>query len=357
MMQKLYQKQTDMDGIVLLAKKSGPTSFSSLNSVKKALGTTKVGHTGTLDSFAQGLLVVCTGRLTRLAGNITAFDKSYEAVIKFGEETDTLEFTGNVIKHSPLPSEQELRQAVEKISQQTMQIPPAFSAIHINGERASDMARKGISAEIPPRKIKVYKSEIKEIKTNSDGLVEYALINFSVSKGTYIRSLARDIAAECGSAAHLTGLYRTKVGNFRIEEAAGYEALKAFTIEEAVLQAESFLQNEKEKMNSESSGEKKVRGPFILTQDEISLQEEIRTKLRTFDNQTAKECGFESIEIASETAQADFFNGKKIISAMFSQNLRDYPAGSQIAVFNKTKFLGLICKDEKGRPGYRFVLN
>ena len=92
------EKKSSPDGIVLLAKRPGPTSFASLNSVKKSLNTTKVGHTGTLDSFAQGLLVVCTGRLTKLAGNITAFDKSYQAVIHFGKETDTLEYTGNVIK-------------------------------------------------------------------------------------------------------------------------------------------------------------------------------------------------------------------------------------------------------------------
>lgn len=362
MMQKLYQKQTDMDGIVLLAKKPGPTSFSSLNSVKKALGTNKVGHTGTLDSFAQGLLVVCTGRLTRLAGNITAFDKSYEAVIKFGEETDTLEFTGKVTKQAPLPSEQDFRQAVEKISQQTMQIPPAFSAIHINGERASDLARKGEETQIPPRKIKVYKAEIKEIKTGSDGHVEYALIDFSVSKGTYIRSLARDIAYECGSAAHLIGLYRTKVGNFRIKEAAGFEALKPFSIDEAILQAQLFLKQEEEACeaakNKAMEGKKPVHSTFILTPQEISLQEEIRKKLISFDKTTAEECGFETINITTESAQADFFNGKKIINSMFAENLHDYPAGSQLAVFNEeNKFLGLIYKDEKGRPGYRFVLN
>lgn len=324
---------TNKDGIVLLAKRPGPTSFASLNSVKKALNTSKVGHTGTLDSFAQGLLVVCTGRLTKLAGNITAFDKSYQAVIHFGQETDTLEYTGSVIKEAPLPTEEALRTAVKKVAQQTMQIPPAFSAIHINGERASDLARKGAQAQIPARKIKIYKAEIKELKTKSKGLVEYALIDFSVSKGTYIRSLARDIAYECGSAAHLTGLYRTKVGSFKIEDAAGYQTLKPFTIESAILHEEP-------------------------AQDDEALKEEIRTKLLSFDRTTAADCGFDSITIASASAQADFFNGKKLITAMFAQNLRDYPAGSQLAVFNEeNRFLGLISKDENGRPGYRFVLN
>ena len=128
------------DGIVLLAKKTGLTSFTALNSVKKALNTTKVGHTGTLDSFAQGLLVVCCGRLTRLAGNITEFDKSYEAVIKFGEETDTLEYTGQIIRRAPLPSLEALEASVKKYTGKQLQAPPAFSALHANGKRASDLA-------------------------------------------------------------------------------------------------------------------------------------------------------------------------------------------------------------------------
>lgn len=339
------------DGIVLLAKRPGPTSFASLTSVKKSLKTTKVGHTGTLDSFAQGLLVVCTGRLTKLAGNITAFDKSYQAVIKFGEETDTLEFTGNVTEKAPLPHKDALYRAVEKISKQTMQVPPAFSAIHINGERASALARKGTQPQIPPRKIKIYNAEIIELKTNSEDLVEYALIDFSVSKGTYIRSLARDIAKECGSAAHLTGLYRTKVGNFKIEDAAGFNTLGNFSIGSAIKQAEDFSKEN-------STREKHDPRPFILTPEEQKLREEICEKLRTFDAATAAECGFESVLIKSDTAQADFFNGKKLFKSMFETNIDNIKIESQLAVFNKDKtFLGLIYKNESGKLSYKFVLN
>ena len=358
------EKISSPDGIVLLAKRPGPTSFTSLNSVKKALNTTKVGHTGTLDSFAQGLLVVCTGRLTKLAGNITAFDKSYQAVIKFGEETDTLEYTGSVIKEAPLPTQKSLEAALLKFTGSIMQRPPTFSAIHVNGKRASELAREGKSTELPARPVKIYNAQIKDIKFSSDGLVQYALIDFSVSKGTYIRSLARDIAYECGSAAHLTGLYRTKVGNFKIEDAAGYKQLNSFSIENAITQSQAFLKQEEEarkiaQAETGAKSEKKLeRRPFVITQEEALLQEEIRAKLLSFDNTTAADCGFESINIASISAQADFFNGKKLSTAMFTQNLRDYSAGSQLAVFNEeNRFLGLIYKDEKGRPGYRFVLN
>ena len=186
-----------------------------------------------------------------------------------------------------------------------------------------------------------------------------ANIDFSVSKGTYIRSLARDIAYECGSAAHLTGLYRTKVGNFNIEDSAGFNLLKDFSIEEAIIQAKAYkaVQAAAEASASHKAEKKPERKPFILTPEESALQEEIRKKLRFFDKATAAECGFESINIASTSAQEDFFNGKKITSSMFTQKLWDYPAESQIAVFNENKFLGLIYKDQQGRPGYKFVLN
>ena len=109
----MAKKNSNAAGIVLLAKQSGLTSYSSLNAVKKALGTSKVGHTGTLDSFAQGLLVVCVGNLTRLSSHITAFNKTYEAVIEFGKETDTLDPTGEVVRTAELPELQALLKAVE----------------------------------------------------------------------------------------------------------------------------------------------------------------------------------------------------------------------------------------------------
>ena len=162
------------DGIVLLAKQPGPTSFSCLFDVKHALNTTKAGHTGTLDSFAQGLLVVCTGRLTRLAGNIIELDKSYEAIIKFGEETDTLEPLGNVILQKKLPSLENLKSAVQKYTCTYNQKPPVFSSIHIDGKRASDLVRQGSEIEMKSRAVTVYSAEIIDVKLNSDNLVEYA---------------------------------------------------------------------------------------------------------------------------------------------------------------------------------------
>ena len=331
---------TSSDGIVLLAKKTGLTSFASLHSVKKALGTTKVGHTGTLDSFAQGLLVVCTGRLTKLAGKITEFDKAYEAVIKFGEETDTLEYTGQTVRTAPLPSEDQLFAAVKKFTGNILQAPPAFSAIHVNGKRASDLAREGKAVEIPPRPITVFEAKITETKITPEGLVEYCKINFTVSKGTYIRCLARDIAKEAGSAGHLIGLYRTRVGNFDIKDSAGFYELKEFTINSAIKATNNSID-----INN--------RHP-----EDSLLQEEIRKTIRSFDRETASLCGINSITLADDAAEKDFCNGKPLRSPLFTIKLHTLAPGFQYAVFsiNET-FRGIIEKDTSGRLHYIFTIS
>ncbi len=325
------------DGIVLLAKKPGLTSFATLHSVKKALGTTKVGHTGTLDSFAQGLLVVCTGRLTKLAGCITEFDKSYSAVIKFGEETDTLEYTGEVVRTASLPSPDALNEAIKKFTGNILQAPPAFSAIHVNGKRASDLAREGKSVDIPPRPITVFEAKITETKLTNERLVEYCKIDFIVSKGTYIRCLARDIAKEAGSAGHLIGLYRTRVGNFDIKDAAGFRELKDFSIQSSIEQSK-ITENERP--------------------DDTELKEEIRNTLRGFDKETSTMCGFTNLILTDEQAEKNYCNGKPIRSALFGTNLHDIDNNTVCAIFSKTDFFrGLIEKDNEGHLHHRFVIN
>jgi len=344
------------DSIILFAKQPGPTSFKALNTIKKALNTTKVGHTGTLDSFAQGLLVVCTGRLTRLAGNITEFNKSYQAVLKFGQETDTLEYTGSIIKETKLPSIEALKKAIEAHTGPIMQQPPAFSAIHIDGQRASDLARKGKDAEIPARPVTVFKADLIDTKLNAQGLVEYALIDFSVSKGTYIRSLARDIGKHCNSSAHLAGLYRTSVGNFNINQSAGYSSLKDFTIGNVITQME-IHKAELQLLKNQP----KIKGQGARYQPdaaELALQEEVRQKSLPMTKEISNQCGFENIILSSPEAEKDFENGKPLKSKNFTTSLYDLPVDSTTAVFTKDDiFKGLIEKDETGRVHYKFVIN
>lgn len=342
------------DAIVLLAKQPGFTSFSSLRNVKRALNTNKVGHTGTLDSFAQGLLVVCSGHYTKLCGQITAFDKTYEAVIHFGKETDTCEYTGNVIRQTSLPTEENLRKALDKWTGDILQKPPLFSAIHVDGKRASDLARDGKQFEIPERSVKVFSSKIIELKKDSQsGLVEYARIEFSVSKGTYIRSLARDIAESAGSSAYLTGLFRTKVGNFHISESAGYKFLKEFNIDNAVQVEKKFLSE-----NDDTQDEKSE-----LRQIDSEIQKEILLKIQNVSRDLALLCGFETISLKNKS-YCDFFkNGKPLKSEMFDKSLWDFKNDSLIAVFVKSDvsddetFVGLINKNAAGKVSYGFVIN
>lgn len=342
-----------MDGIVLLTKTPGITSFSSLFNVKKALNTNKVGHTGTLDSFAQGLLVVCTGRYTRLVSNITEFNKSYKAVISFGKETDTLEYTGKTVKESALPSLEDLKKSVEKFRGNLLQAPPSFSAIHVNGKRASDLARKGNCVEIPKRKITVFDSKLLEVRCNSEGFVESCLIDFTVSKGTYIRALARDIANDCGSSGYLSGLYRTKVGNFCIEDSAGFSLLNEFNIENALKLENEYLMKEAEKQEM-----KKVPGQkYVETPADVLIKKEVCEKIKLLNEEIAIDCGFVPIHLKNDDVLFAFMNGKPIRKMYFNEYIDAIADLSICCVFTpEGKFAGLV-KLENGKLSYNFVNN
>lgn len=346
------------DGIILLAKKAGLTSFSSLNSIKKALNTKKAGHTGTLDSFAQGLLIVCTGRFTKLAGKITELNKTYQAVIKFGEETDTYEYTGKITNKSNLPNKSDFENAVKKFTGEIMQKPPVFSAIHINGERSSNLARSGKTAEIPARKITVFNSKILDTICNEKNQVEYALMEFCVSKGTYIRSLAFDIGRKCNSGAYLAGLYRTKVGNFSVENAAGFDQIKDFTIQTAI--NEMNIQKKILKENEQQKCTKKSQRKFVITEDEIKIQQEIKEKMQDFTPQLSVQCGFTNVFLADEKSYKNFKNGKPLNGYYFdnSADIKKISVNTETAVFTKeNKFAGLIEKKSDNRFQYKFVIN
>lgn len=352
-----------MDGIVLLAKLPGLTSFSSLHNVKKAFDTTKVGHTGTLDSFAQGLLVVCTGRLTRLAGNITEFDKSYKAVIRFGSETETLDYEGKIVKTAELPDEETVKKVVQSFVGKQMQAPPLFSAVHIDGKRASEIARKGKSVEMPKREINVFKAHIIDLKKNSENKITECLVDFSVSKGTYIRCLARDIGEKCNSAAHLIGLYRTKVGNFSVEAAAGYSMLPDFSIETAneIAEKNKILideRNIKIEENKRLGIREKIKHSDDHFHDE-ELQEEIRKTVKSLDEETAKLCGFGILHLKDKVEEDDFRHARPLRKRNFVEYVDNLKNIDSFAVFTKENiFCGLLeWKDEeRNRLGYRFVM-
>jgi tRNA pseudouridine55 synthase len=200
-------------GLILLHKQAGYTSFDSLRDIKRALNTGKAGHTGTLDKFAEGLLLVLTGRALKLSQWFTHCDKQYEGTICFGAETDTLDPEGAVIANAPLPSREAVEQALSRFCGKIEQAPPAYSAIHVDGERASALARRGQTPEMRKRPVEIYRLELLSWEP------PHAKIFVHCSSGTYIRSLARDIALAVGSRAHLTALLRTRVAGFKLEDA------------------------------------------------------------------------------------------------------------------------------------------
>lgn len=198
--------------ILLINKKPGITSFSSLNDIKRTIEA-KVGHAGTLDKFAQGLLIVLTGSMTRLNVLFSSMDKTYRAQIAFGSETDTLDPEGQVIAVADVPGYERIQKSIPSFIGSLEQQPPQYSALHINGKRASDLARRGHEVQMAKRPITVYSFEPVSYE---QGIL---VADIHVSKGTYIRSLARDLGLAAGSRAHLVGLTRTAIGPFHLSEA------------------------------------------------------------------------------------------------------------------------------------------
>lgn len=206
------------DGILLLNKQAGLTSFSSLNVVKRMLGRkVKVGHSGTLDLFAEGLLVVLLGSATKLNTQFSNFDKKYQFTMQFGTETDTLDPEGEVIATKNLPNASNLQDVIKSFIGKQLQEPPKYSAIHVDGKRASDRMRSGEVFEIKKREITMYNIEIKDMVLENNSLKELELV-ICCSKGTYVRSLCRDIAYAMGSVAFVKRLKRLAVGTYTVDE-------------------------------------------------------------------------------------------------------------------------------------------
>jgi tRNA pseudouridine55 synthase len=219
----------EKNGLLLLDKKPGLTSFESLKDLKKALGTSRVGHTGTLDKFASGLLLVLVGRALKLAPWFSRCDKEYEGTVRFGSETDTLDPEGAIIAEGPIPSREALEEALGLFRGDILQAPPVYSAIHVEGRRASELARAGEAPEMKKRPVSVYSLELRSWEPPLAG------IRVCCSSGTYIRSLARDIALALGSRAHLAALRRRRVAGFSLEDVSASSGTALLPIDGGVI--------------------------------------------------------------------------------------------------------------------------
>jgi len=214
-----------LNGWIILDKAVGMGSTQAVGAVKRALREagepkTKVGHGGTLDPLASGVLPIALGEATKLAGRMLDASKSYDFTIRFGEETDTLDLEGQVIASSEVrPSTEAVAAVLPGFTGAIEQVPPAFSALKVEGERAYDLARAGKQVELKPRKVTVHALSL--VAASDDE----ATLSASVSKGTYIRSLARDVAHALGTVGHVTMLRRTRAGSFTLEQAISLDKL------------------------------------------------------------------------------------------------------------------------------------
>ena len=214
------------DGIVLLNKSRGISSFKAINKLKWIIGSSKVGHAGTLDPIAEGLLIVMINNATKFSGNLMKRDKEYFVELELGYETDTYDTEGEITEKYEGDiniSDEKILEVINSFTGEIMQVPPMYSAIKINGEKLYELARKGIEVEREARKVKIY--SIREINVEHK---EKCRISFytEVSSGTYIRSLVRDIGRKLGVYATMTRLVRTKIDKYSIEESVLLEEIE-----------------------------------------------------------------------------------------------------------------------------------
>lgn len=205
--------------VTVMKKEGGITSYRALSPLKQAVKGSKVGHTGTLDQFASGIMVALTGEATRLNPLFTACDKRYRAALSFGAETDTLDPEGQVVASGGrIPKREDVEAVLPSFIGPCLQVPPVYSAIHIGGKRAYQEARKGNDVVLEPRPVTIHSLSLVDYR---DGV---AIIDAHVGKGTYIRSLGRDIARALGTYGHLEALERYKVGPFGYSDVHGLPA-------------------------------------------------------------------------------------------------------------------------------------
>lgn len=227
-----------MQGLILLSKPNGITSFGAVARIKRLAHEKRVGHTGTLDPMATGVLPVFLGRATALSGLLLDADKSYKAKVKLGITTDTDDITGNVLSETKVNiTNEELERVLEEFIGKLKQKPPIYSALKKDGQRLYDLARKGEEVEVEEREIEVFSIKL---LSNLDENNTFS-IETRVSKGTYIRSLARDIGERLGVGATLTELERTETGGFSLQSCVDLEKLSEENITDYIIDEEKAV--------------------------------------------------------------------------------------------------------------------
>lgn len=230
-----------MNGILVVNKPKDFTSRDIVNKLNKIFKTKKIGHTGTLDPIATGVLVICIGKCTKLCDLLTSKYKEYIATIKLGTKTDTLDITGNILETKKVPklTKEDIKEVLNSFLGTSIQETPIYSAVKVNGKKLYEYAREGINVELPKREINI--KEIELISYDKDEIV----FKTTVSKGTYIRALINDICTKLNTVGTMSNLVRTKQGDFSIEESYTIEDIennnyKLLTVEEVLANLEQI---------------------------------------------------------------------------------------------------------------------
>jgi len=214
------------NSVLLLDKPAGITSFDFISQIRRIARIKKIGHSGTLDKFASGLLVICTGQATRLTRYFLESNKRYTGTIKLGIATDTCDITGEIVSQSELSGldESTIRTVMAGFLGESVQVPPEYSSLKVRGERASDRVRRGETVTLEGRKIRITRADIIAVDIDK-GTVDF---DIACSKGTYIRSIARDFGKVLGTGACLQELRRIESGRFSIDKAASREDVEMY---------------------------------------------------------------------------------------------------------------------------------
>lgn len=215
----MMQDFTSLDGAILIDKPAGPTSHDIVDAIRDQFGIKKVGHCGTLDPAATGLLIIVLGRGTKLSEKLMGSDKVYEGCIKFGEATDSYDAEGKVTSSAPVPelSVERLNTEAEAFEGDQMQLPPMVSAVKVEGVPLYKMARKGVEVERKERLVHIYRFRFTAYQESK------AWFRVACTKGTYVRALAHDLGQKLGCGAHLRTLRRIGSGQFDVAEAVPFE--------------------------------------------------------------------------------------------------------------------------------------
>ncbi len=225
-----------MDGVILVDKEKGISSFDVIRKLKKILNIKSIGHAGTLDPLATGILIIMIGKATALSNYLMGKDKVYICDILLGVKTNTYDVDGDVIStHEPKVNMRDIERSIEKLISMDTQKPPIYSAIKVNGRKAYEFARKNVEVDLKKRNIKIYSIDILGFLDNTLKLKVHS------SKGTYIRSIANDLGDMLGCGACISDLRRVQSGNFFIEDCVKVNCLKAENIEDHLILPEKIL--------------------------------------------------------------------------------------------------------------------